>query len=635
MHRLRVELDKDIRTFDLRPGRLRLGAAGDNDIVLAATGVSRWHAEITVGEDGVRLVDLGSKNRLIVGNQRRDEVLMALGVSVRIGEAEVSLEEVATADGRLALSFESSSAAIARPAHDAGTTSSLASSRSPMEALALVRRYEGRPLADERGWFLNRARRILGATTLVQFRGTVESSDPGNLVIEDIAGPRPPLRVRLDLARLPPVARPRERILDSGPRCFWVAQPQVAEAASPAAGSILAALSETTPRAERSGAWMADFMAYVAGRLARAETRATPAERRPPRAGELDPPPGMVLGSAPVMAAVLEELRASLGSRHDLVIYGETGTGKELFARLMHRSGPAASGPWVAVNCAAIPAELLEAELFGVEKRVATGVDPRPGRFRQAEGGTLLLDEVAELPLPLQPKLLRALQEREVLPLGAARPVRFDVRVISASNRHLAQRVAEGTFRADLYHRLDVLRLTIPPLRERLEDLPLLAVTFTRRAAAEQGRRIRGLSVRALEILEGHSWPGNVRQLEAAMTRAVMRCRGGVLESEHFHDLGAPGDREPTPTSLPAPGSRAGLGSDTRRPATLKQRLDAEERRALREALTATGGNRSQAARRLQISRQGLNDKLRRLGLDEKDGWRPVPPRRPGGAQDD
>ncbi len=188
MRRLRAELEKGVRTFDLRPGRWRLGAASDNDIILSATGVSRRHAEMTVGEDGVRLVDLGSKNRLIVGNERRDEVLLTPGVSVRIGEAEVSLEEVSTADGKLALSFDSSSTVGVRSAHGTGTTSSLEPSRSPMEALALVRRYEGRPLDEERGRFLNRDQHFANLGFSDTFQCLLRAEDLDGDQVDEVIG---------------------------------------------------------------------------------------------------------------------------------------------------------------------------------------------------------------------------------------------------------------------------------------------------------------------------------------------------------------------------------------------------------------------------------------------------------------
>ncbi len=618
MRRLRVESEKGVRTFPLpSSGELHLGAARDNDIILAVAGVSRRHARLRVDGDGAHLVDLGSKNRLIVEGERRNEVFLAPGRSVQIGNALVALEEVATSDGELAFALDGSSSVAALAAGETDEVASRPNPRSPRSALGLVRRFESVPLAGEiRRRFLEEVRRVLGAATLLRFDVAPERPGADGLVVEEVAGPLPPLDVCADLTRLEAVCEPRFTSLDSGPACLWLGPGRPVDGEPPASPSILAALGETASDGEEATLWIADFLVYVAERLDREEPAERPGEatRQTPSAGEIDVPPGMILGSSPAMRNLVDEIRASLESRHDVLLYGETGTGKELFARLLHRSGPRRDGPFVAINCAAIPAELLEAELFGVEKGVATGVDPRPGLFRQAEGGTLLLDEIADLPAPLQAKLLRVLQEREVLPLGGARPVKVDLRLISTSNCDLSRRLDDGGFRADLYYRLDRLRFTIPPLRERLADLPVLARTFARRAAVEHGIKIRGLSVRALRILEAHRWPGNVRELEAAVDRAVVRCRGGVLESEHFNDLTA--TRTTAPSASP---ERIRRDDGEPRPRTLKERLDAEERRALREALAATGGNRSQAARRLEISRQGLIDKLRRLGLDGKD----------------
>lgn len=601
MRRLRVESEKGVRTFPLpSAGELHLGAARDNDIILPVAGVSRRHARLRLDGDGAHLVDLGSKNRLIVDGERQDEVFLAPGRSVQIGNALVTLEEVATSDGELAFAMDDSSSVAVVSGGDTGDVESRPNPRSPRSALGLVRRYESVQLTGEvRHRFLEDVRRLLGATTLMRFHVAPERPGADGLVVEEVAGPLPALDVCAELTRLEPAHAPRTARLESGPPCLWLGSDP---------SSVLAALGETASDGGEPSLWVADFLAYVAERIERQEPEIEAETARAPRDGELDVPPGMVLGSSQAMRNLVAEIRASLESRNDVLLYGETGTGKELFARLLHRSSPRSEGPFVAINCAAIPAELLEAELFGVEKRVATGVDPRPGLFRQAEGGTLLLDEIADLPAPLQAKLLRALQEREVLPLGASRPVKVDLRVISTSNCDLRRRVDEGAFRSDLYYRLDRLRFTIPPLRERLEDLPVLARTFASRAAAEHGYRIRGLSVRALRILEAHRWPGNVRELEATVERAVVRCRAGVLESEHFNDLTAPEGTNDCVEPRREPGEP--------RPRTLKDRLEAEERRALREALAATRGNRSQAARRLEISRQGLIDKLRRLGLD-------------------
>jgi two-component system response regulator HupR/HoxA len=273
----------------------------------------------------------------------------------------------------------------------------------------------------------------------------------------------------------------------------------------------------------------------------------------------------------------------------------------------------------VAVNCAAIPDELLEAELFGVAARVATGVDPRPGRFQQAEGGVLLLDEIGELPEKLQAKLLRVLQEREVLPLGGAAARRIDVRVIAMTNRDLGRLAAEGGFRADLYFRLRGLELRVPPLRERREDIPELVLAFATAAARQAGKRILGVSRRALELLQSYAWPGNIRELENEVRRAVLLCSSGaLLESGDFADVrdavaklraaAHPARAADAGPALPA-STAAAAG------ASLRERVDAVERQAIRDALARCGGDKSKAARELQISRNGLSLKLKRLGI--------------------
>jgi transcriptional regulator with PAS, ATPase and Fis domain len=319
--------------------------------------------------------------------------------------------------------------------------------------------------------------------------------------------------------------------------------------------------------------------------------------------------PEMVVGSSPAMHALLATIRATARSDLSFLLLGETGTGKELIASLLHRSGPAAKGPFVAVNCAAIPADLLEAELFGVVKGAATGVEPRPGRFAEADGGTLLLDEVGELPLSLQAKLLRVLQEREVFPLGARAPRRLQVRILSASNRSLEELVSGGTFRADLFFRLRGIELRLPPLRERREDLGELTLAFAVRAAAKQRKEIRGVSRRAFSLLARHDWPGNIRELKTAVEAAVALCAdGGTLESRHFSLASV------ARTTGEEPSRQTNPGIVHRPPgATLGERIAAVEREAIDEALAATGGNKTQAARLLGITRNGLNLKLRRL----------------------
>lgn len=608
MRRLRVESEDRERLFPLPPaGELRLGSARDNDIVLNDTGVSRQHARLTTDHDGVHFVDLGSKNKLIVDGVRHHEVFLAPGTSVQIGNALVTLQEVADADGQVAVAMDDSSSVAAFSATGTDKIDSRPE-KSSRGALAVIRRFIGRRLEDEtRTRFLVHVGDVLNASVILRFY----KDESDGIVLADASGPVPASPILADLAGLAAAPEPRLQTLSSGPACYWHGTPE---------SGILAALAATPPEGDEPAPWISDFLIYISEQLAAESTDPTTdsgtTEPPPADLGQIQVPPGMIVGTSPAMRALMDEVRASLLSRHDVLVYGETGTGKELFTQLLHRSGPTSDGPFVAINCAAIPAELLEAELFGVEKRVATGVDPRPGLFRQAEGGTLLLDEIADLPAPLQAKLLRALQEREVLPLGSGRTIKVNLRVISTSNCQLRDRVDAGSFRADLYYRLDRLRFTLPPLRERLEDLPSLVRTLARRAAEDHQFKIRGFSLGALEVLEKHHWPGNIRELDAAVGRAVVRGHGGVLESQHFNDL-----TKASKSTLSTPTVSPPILEPP--PKTLKERIDAEERRALREAMAATGGNRSQAAKRLAISRQGLIDKLRRHSLADKPSENP------------
>jgi two-component system, NtrC family, response regulator HydG len=347
-------------------------------------------------------------------------------------------------------------------------------------------------------------------------------------------------------------------------------------------------------------------------------------------------PPRMILGPSAAMRRLLEQLEPTVRSGLDVLLLGETGTGKELFARVVHDNGPTAEGPFVAINCAAIPSDMLEAELFGVETRVATGVDPRPGLFQAAAGGSILLDEIAEMPLSLQAKLLRVLQEREVMPIGGRRPVPLHIRVISASNTNVPRLAREGRFRADLYYRLRGLQFHLPPLRDRREDVPVLAADLAARAAARHGKQVGGLSRRALELLAAHDWPGNVRELESEVERAVLLCAdGGQLEARHFlpikwavesggisGELGGPiAPTDPVhqavdPAARPERGPRARPSrSSTGTLLPLAEEVASLERRSILRALEKSRGNKSAAARLLGITRNGLYLKMERLGI--------------------
>jgi DNA-binding NtrC family response regulator len=307
-------------------------------------------------------------------------------------------------------------------------------------------------------------------------------------------------------------------------------------------------------------------------------------------------------GHAPVWLLALERARQAAASSADILIEAESGTGKELVSRMIHRLSPRRDRPFVAVNCAAFPDALLESELFGHTKGAFTGaIAAKPGKFELAHGGTLLLDEVGEMPLGLQPKLLRALQEREFDRLGDTRTIRVDLRVIATTNCVLAHMVREGRFRADLYYRLNVIPLALPPLRERPGDVRELAEHFVRLYAAT-GRPLR-LTAQFLERLEAHTWPGNVRELANCLRRvAALATRSEVdvsaLEGAEWNSAAAAG---------PSPAAENHL-----RPGVS---LGQMERRLFEMTLESTGGNRSRTAEMLGVSLRTVRNKIRSYGL--------------------
>jgi two-component system response regulator AtoC len=288
--------------------------------------------------------------------------------------------------------------------------------------------------------------------------------------------------------------------------------------------------------------------------------------------------------------------RAAAGTINVLIL-GETGVGKELLAETVHRLSPRRSGPYVCLNCAALSETLLESELFGHERGAFTGaVQAKPGLMETAHGGTLFMDEVGELPLQTQAKLLRVLESREVARLGSVRPRKIDVRFLAATNRHLETEVERGTFRADLYFRLNGITLTIPPLRARVGEIRRLAETFVQQISRELGRPEPEIPASVLSILEAYSWPGNIRELKNVMERAVLLCSGSVLDSEHI-----PVDKLSAPSSPHLPVIRAAEASQTGLPGPPAA---ADERQRIIDALAACAGNQSRAAQVLGIPRR-------------------------------
>jgi two-component system response regulator AtoC len=308
-----------------------------------------------------------------------------------------------------------------------------------------------------------------------------------------------------------------------------------------------------------------------------------------------------IVAASPAMIQVLEIVERAAEFKATVLLQGESGSGKEVIARAIHSQSPRRDEAFVAINCAAIPEALLESELFGHAKGAFTGADrSRRGLFSEADGGTLFLDEIGELPIALQAKLLRVLQEEEVRAVGESKPRRVDVRVLAATARDLETEVAAGRFREDLFYRLDVVRVKVPPLRERREDIPLLVDHFLRRAPETLGKGMRAIDDDALERLVDYAWPGNVRELENVLERAVILCRGDRLS---LADL--------PPNLTAAPAERRSSSRDL----SLRRARRAVEARLISEALEATGGNRTHAARLLGISHRALLYKLKEYGL--------------------
>jgi PAS domain S-box-containing protein len=314
---------------------------------------------------------------------------------------------------------------------------------------------------------------------------------------------------------------------------------------------------------------------------------------------------GDFVSRSPAMRRVFDILPQLAASDCPVLVQGETGTGKELLARALHQAGPRRRRPFVAVNCGALPETLLESELFGYRAGAFTGAHrDKPGRFALADGGTLFLDEIGDMSPALQVKLLRVLQDGTYDPVGGTATQRADVRVIAATHRDLEKGVAEGTFRADLYYRIDVVRIEVPPLRERREDIPLLVDHFVARLNRIQGRQIRGVHPEALGLLMGYDFPGNVRELENILEHAFVLCDGSRLELRHLprHFLARCGQEAPSPA--------------------IREAARAAEAGLIMEALRRHGFDRLATARALGVHKSTLFRKIRalRLSLPERDG---------------
>lgn len=368
---------------------------------------------------------------------------------------------------------------------------------------------------------------------------------------------------------------------------------------------------DSAVEAAREGAWdfiskpfKVDEVVAIARRAMEQDQKGT-AEAR--KAEQLSAPyeKGGLLGRSPVMIGLYKEIARVAPTRSTVLIAGESGTGKELVARSIHQHSNRASGPFIAINCGALTETLLEAELFGHVRGSFTGaVGDRKGLWEEAEGGTLFLDEVGETSPAFQVKLLRALQEGEIKRVGASRSIRVDARVVAATNRNLEHEVKEGSFREDLFYRLSVVTLRVPPISERRTDIPLLAERFLRMVLERDGREQLTLSEETIRTLVAYQWPGNVRELESAIEHAVLHARG--------HEV-VPDD---LPVKLQAPQVRSAARSPLSALFEDLPALDELERRYLLYILEVAGGNRTRAAEILSIDRRTLYRMIERYGID-------------------
>jgi DNA-binding NtrC family response regulator len=613
--------DYDVLRFAVPMVSARLGSSAANPITLPFSGVSRLHATLEPEGLGLRIRDEGSKNGLIVEGRRLPEFVLNVGGHVCIGTVVLTLEEGPSGDVELAFPIPSGSSGEPEVEITTSSRGGAGPAGSPPQALALVRRLE--PMSPEeivatRGALLRQAAGVLATESLAVL--LVDASGAPALAVHAGALPAEGL-----LSRAIGKGQAKEgkalrsvRLLEGG-RVLAVSSGDAA---------LVAVFPE---EAGEVAAWKRDLFGFLARTFLNTFTMeaavSSKVARPSAKAGALRLPTDFVVGPSLAMSRFLESVRATVGSGFDVLLTGETGTGKELIARIIHSSGPTPGGPFVAINCAAIPNELLEAELFGVQRGAATGVEPRPGQFDRAHGGTILLDEIGELAEPLQAKLLRVVQERETLPLGASKPHRIDVRIVAVTNRALLERIREGKFRKDLYYRLRQLQFHVPPLRDRKDDIPELVLAFAVSAARQAHKLVRGVSRSALDLLLAHDWPGNVRELETEVRRAVlMSPHGGTLQSEHFGSVTWAADqgrrlKEAAAAALAAAASAASLvgpaaGAIDDADLDLEKRRDAVDRETIQRALHVARGNRSHAARLLKISRNGLATRMKELGIE-------------------
>lgn len=581
---LRFREDDRERILRLREGSSTLGSSAEADLRIEAEGVSRRHASLVVRDDRLLVLDLDSKNGTRVNGERVQRAELRAGDRVAFGPVECGVEHLHAEDRRLAIELGDGGeleGALRREDSEASTAAWTAPRtlvESWMELIEGVTSAFGASLTEPLGVVQRRLPASAVAFLEVGRSGPSIRSYVGELDGERVS-----------------VASSRTEGWGScevnGAPVTWCWR-----SSDPRLGLVVSGDFEGRPHSEPL---LRAILALLErfGRLA------------PPRAtrarGRLRFPENYCVGISEAAVRLHHRVGAVADSGLPVLLRGETGVGKDLLAETLHLSSPRFAGPFVALNCAAIPGDLLEAELFGIGDRVATGVAARKGKFALADGGTLFLDEIAEMAPSLQVKLLRVLQSREVSPIGLA-PRKIDVRVVSATNADLDLAMERGEFRRDLYFRLAGSTLAVPTLRERSEDVPVLFEAFLRRFSRESGKLVRGATVRAGHALVSYGWPGNIRELEHVTRWLLSICpQGGVIDFEML----PPEIREECRSRDVDEGS----GSRLQASETLELRV--LERSAIELAMERTEGNQVRAAKLLGISRDALRRRLKRYGL--------------------
>lgn len=556
--------------FTLAQGESVVGSDPASELHLAHPSVSRRHALVHVGGGGVELQDLGSENGTFIGAKRlTGRRPIAAGTLLRFGSIRALLEEVADGDLRAAVALRPRPMGVSVPAVPAATTvSDQALDHFILDRLPFLLRLVGEGeravrVAQEVGALLSRA---VPCHRLVIWQGEE---------------PRRALLFRWERAAEGAGDRTFGRPATSYRAGDFVLE---IEYASPPHAVFYAPLAA-------AGIELVRLCRPVGALPSTAQREARPAAPHHP---EPNPP-----SLAPAVAAIYSQARRVAPGRIGVLILGESGTGKDILARFLH----AASGlpSWVALNCAALPRDLLEAELFGIERGVATGVEPRPGKFELADGGTLFLDEIGDMSLETQAKILRVLELGEVHRLGGREPRPARVRVVAATNCDLNALVEAGRFRRDLFHRIADWTVTLPPLRERRADIPHLAAHFLAQESARLGKPLYGISEAAMDALTAYPWPGNIRQLEREIARAAL-----------FLD---PGDLLDTSRLSPDIAASRPASAGHR---TLEETLLATERREIEAALATSSGDTANAAAQLGIGRSTLYRRMVMLGIEAK-----------------